>query len=189
MPLQYYHKTKLVSGVEKMPFEKQLRFLEKWIINLGGISGTLGTQQDTLVFSKNGTNFAVPICYESGYGEYMSGFIRKGAVAIFIITNDGWWKNTPGYKQHLSYSRLRAIEFRRGIARSGNTGISCFINQRGDIVKQTKWWTQTSISGTVNRNDKITFYAKHGNYMARISVILFALMLVIFLVEVLKSRK
>jgi apolipoprotein N-acyltransferase len=188
-PVEFYHKTKLVSGVEKMPFEKQLKFLEKWIINLGGISGTLGTQKDTRIFSKNGTNIAVPICYESGYGEYLSGFIKEEANLFFIITNDGWWKNTPGYKQHLSYSRLRAIEFRRGIARSGNTGISCFINQRGDIVKRTAWWKQSSISGIVNRNNEITFYAKQGDYIARISAILFVIMLVIFLVEVLKSRK
>jgi len=39
----------------------------------------------------------------------------------------------------------------------------CFINQRGDIVKQTAWWKQTSISGTVNRNDEITFYASRGD--------------------------
>jgi len=181
LPVEFYHKTKLVSGVEKMPFEKQLKFLEKWIINLGGTTGTLGSQNDTMIFSKNETNIAVPICYESGYGEYLSGFIKKGANIFFIITNDGWWKNTPGYKQHLSYSRLRAIEFRRGIARSGNTGISCFINQRGDIVKRTGWWKQTSISGTVNRNDEITFYASRGDYLARFSVVMFVLMLIVFL--------
>jgi apolipoprotein N-acyltransferase len=172
-----------------MPFENQFKFLKKWIVNMGGISGTLGTQTDNMVFSKNGTKIAVPICFESGYGEYISGFIRKGANVIFIITNDGWWKNTPGYKQHLSYSRLRAIEFRRGIARSGNTGISCFINQRGEIVKQTGWWLLTSISGTVNRNSEITFYARHGDYIARIGLLLFAFMLVISLVEVLRFQK
>jgi apolipoprotein N-acyltransferase len=189
LPVQFYHKTKLVSGVEKIPFQKQLKFLERWIINLGGISGTLGTQKDMLVFSKNAAKIAVPICYESGYGEYLSGFIKKGANILFIITNDGWWSNTPGYKQHLSYSRLRAIEFRRGIARSGNTGISCFINQRGDIVKQTGWWKKTAISGSVNLNNKITFYAKHGDYIARISVIMFVLMLIIFLIELVKSKE
>jgi apolipoprotein N-acyltransferase len=189
IPVEFYHKTKLVSGVEKMPFGKQLKFLEEWIVNLGGISGTLGTQKDTLIFSKNGTNIAVPICYESGYGKYLSGFIKKGANMFFIITNDGWWKNTPGYKQHLSYSRLRAIEFRRSIARSGNTGISCFINQRGDILNPTGWWVKTSISGTLNRNDEITFYARQGDYIALISVFVFGLMLLIFLLEWLKSKR
>jgi apolipoprotein N-acyltransferase len=183
LPVEFYHKTKLVSGVEKMPFEKQLKFLEKWIINLGGTSGTLGTKEETLIFSKNKAKIAVPICYESGYGEYLSRFVRNGANLFFVITNDGWWRNTPGYKQHLSYSRLRAIEFRRGIARSGNTGISCFINQRGDIVKRTPWWVQTSISGTINMNNEITLYAKHGDYLARFCVVMFVIMLFVFLFE------
>ena len=50
---------------------------------------------------------------------------------LFIITNDGWWKNTNGYKQHLSYASVRAIETRRPVARAANTGISCIIDIRG----------------------------------------------------------
>ncbi len=46
-----------------------------------------------------------------------------------MITNDGWWGNTPGYKQHLSFSRIRAIEMRRSVARSANTGVSAIINR------------------------------------------------------------
>ncbi len=171
-PIEFYHKSNLVSGVEKMPFSKYLRFLNKLIINLGGTTGTLGTQDEPSVFEKGKTVVGVPICYESGYGEYLSGFVKKGANLLFVITNDGWWKNTPGYKQHLSYSRLRAIELRRSIARSGNTGISCIINQRGEIIKSTKWWEKTSVSGQINRNEKLTFYAKHGDYIARSFVFL-----------------
>jgi len=96
---------------------------------------------------------------------------------IFIITNDGWWKNTPGYHQHLSFARLRAIETRRSIARSANTGISCFINQRGDVLQATNWWVATSIKGTINANDEITFYVKAGDYIARISLFVAALIL------------
>ncbi len=171
-PVEFYHKSKLVSGVEKMPYSKYLKFLNKLIIDLGGTTGTLGTQDEPSVFEKGETVVGVPICYESGYGEYLSEFVKKGANLLFVITNDGWWRNTPGYKQHLSYSRIRAIELRRSIARSGNTGISCFINQKGDILKSTKWWERTSISGQINRNEKVTFYAKHGDYIARSFVFL-----------------
>ena len=62
------------------------------------------------------------ICYESIFGEYVGEYIRNGAALIFIITNDGWWRDTPGYKQHLIYGGLRAIETRRSIARSANFG-------------------------------------------------------------------
>ena len=79
------------------------------------------------------------ICYESVYGEYSTGYIKKGAQAIFIMTNDGWWDNTAGHRQHLYFASLRAIEARRAIARSANTGISAFVNQRGDILQPTRY--------------------------------------------------
>lgn len=186
-PVEFYHKSNLVSGVEKMPFKKYLHFIDKFIIDLGGTTGTLGTQPEPTVFTKDQSVIGVPICYESCFGEYLTGFVTKGANLIFVITNDGWWKDTPGYKQHLSYSRLRAIELRRSIARSANTGISCFINQRGDIVQKTNWWKQTSISGTINRNNKLTFYSRNGDYIARFSSLILALMAVILFVDFLKS--
>jgi apolipoprotein N-acyltransferase len=66
---------------------------------------------------KHGFKIAPAICYESIYGEFMSKYIRNGANLICIITNDGWWKNTPGHKQHMNYARLRAIETRTWVAR------------------------------------------------------------------------
>jgi apolipoprotein N-acyltransferase len=88
---------------------------------------------------------------------------------LFVITNDGWWGDTPGYHQHNAFSCVRAIETRRSIARSANTGISCFINQRGEILQKLGWWKRDAIKGTINANDKITFYVKHGDYIARIA--------------------
>ena len=75
------------------------------------------------------------ICYESVYGEVKLGVTNL----LAIITNDGWWKNTAGYKQHFQYARLRAIEQRKSIVRSANTGISAVINARGDILQKSKW--------------------------------------------------
>ena len=70
------------------------------------------------------------VCYESIYGEFCTDYVRKGARAMTVITNDAWWGDTPGHRQHCNYSRLRAIELRREIARCGNTGISCIIDGR-----------------------------------------------------------
>ncbi|MFN5784775.1 MAG: nitrilase-related carbon-nitrogen hydrolase, partial [Flavobacteriia bacterium] len=108
------------------------------------------------------------ICYESIYGEFNAEQCRKGAEAIFIITNDGWWKDTPGYKQHMSFARLRAIENRRSVARSANTGTSCIINQRGDVLQQTNWWTQDAIKATINLNSKLTFYTRSGDLLGKV---------------------
>jgi apolipoprotein N-acyltransferase len=84
------------------------------------------------------------------------------------MTNDGWWGDTPGYKQHLIYGRLRAIETRRSIARSANTGISCFINERGDILQPTAWWKACVIKASINDNSEKTFYSQRGDIIGRV---------------------
>ncbi|MCG3167230.1 MAG: Apolipoprotein N-acyltransferase [Bacteroidia bacterium] len=179
-PIQLYHKSKLVPGVEKMPFPSLLKPLEKYAIDLGGMPGSLGVQDERSVFISYSDNkkIAPAICYESIYGEYCGEYINKGAGLIFIITNDGWWKDTPGYRQHCSYARMRAIEHRRSIARSANTGTSCFINQRGDMEQATDFWVPAVIKGTLNYNEELTFYTKHGDYIVWISALLSAVLLV-----------
>ncbi len=179
-PIQLYHKSKLVPGVEKMPFPSLLKPLEKYAIDLGGMPGSLGVQDKRSVFVSYSDNkkIAPAICYESIYGEYCGEYIKNGAGLIFIITNDGWWKDTPGYRQHCSYARMRAIESRRSIARSSNTGTSCYINQRGDIEQPTKFWVPAVIKGTINYNEEITFYTKHGDYIVWIASILSLMLLV-----------
>jgi apolipoprotein N-acyltransferase len=109
------------------------------------------------------------ICYESVFGEYVTEYIKKGSNLIFVITNDGWWGDTPGHRQHFTFSRLRAIETRRSIARSANTGISAFIDQRGDAFQVTRYWEPDVIRQTINANDKMTFYVRYGDYIGRLS--------------------
>ncbi len=173
-PIQIYHKSKLVLGVERMPFSKLLGGLA---INLGGTSGGLGIEKEAKNLITNNHQIAPVICYESIYGDYVGDYINKGANMIFVITNDGWWEDTPGYKQHLAYARLRAIETRRSIARSANTGISCFINQRGDINNSTTWWKPIAINGRINSNKKLTTYVKYGDYFGRIFAAISVIML------------
>lgn len=170
--IQIYHKSKLVPGVERMPYPAIFGFLEDFAIDLGGTSGSLGTQEERTVFKSITSGVAPVICYESVYGEYTSEYINNGASLIFIITNDGWWGNTPGYKQHLLYGRLRSIETRKCIARSANTGISCFIDERGDFSQLSKWWEPSVIKESIRANYEKTFYTKHGDVIGRISLYL-----------------
>lgn len=181
---QFYHKSILVPGVEKMPLREYLWLFNDVVFDLGGTTGSLGVQSDpSNIVLHNGTRIAPNICYESVFGGYLTEFIKEGAELIVVITNDGWWRNTPGYQQHFSFSRLRAIETRRSIARAANTGISAFINQRGDVSQATPWWTETTISGTVNLNDEITFYVRYGDYLGRIAMFAGVLLLLSLVVK------
>ena len=178
--VQIYHKSKLVLGVETMPFPQLFKPFQDLIFDLGGTTGSLGTQKERIVFqsSSSDVKIAPVICWESVYGEHVGEYIKKGANLIFVLTNDGWWDETPGYIQHFHYSRLRAIETRRSVARSANTGISCFVNQRGDVLKSTEWWVPTSINGTLNTNDTLTFYANYGDYIGRVAAAFSILLLI-----------
>ena len=190
-PLELYHKSKLTPGVEKMPFPKLLKPLESFAIDLGGTIGSLGIDTEPKVYNslKDSVKIAAIICYESVYGEFVTEFVKNGANIIFVITNDAWWGNTPGHKQHLSFSVLRAIETRRSIARSANTGISAFINQRGDVLQETKYSVGDVIKHELYLNSKKTVYVNYGDYIGRICGLISILFLLITISMGLVKRK
>ncbi len=177
-PLAFHHKSKLVPGIERMPFYRYLKPLGALVARFGGIQTSMGTQDHREVFrTADGRGVVPAVCYESIYGQYLAEYIRNGAGMIFIVTNDGWWRHTPGHRQHHHYARLRAIESRRPIARSASTGISSFINQKGQVLKQTGWWEQTALSHEINQNNDPTFFVRQGNFLGKLSLFLSALLL------------
>ena len=187
--IQLYHKSKLTPGVESMPSWWFVRPLANMAVDLGGTTGTLKKDTEARVLSFDNHKVGTLICYESAFGGYVTEFVRKGADMLFVITNDGWWGDTPGHRQHLEFSSLRAIETRRSIARSANTGISAFINQKGDVVEKSKYWEQTALRNTLKTNEKQTFYVRYGDYIYKVSVFLTALLLVLTFVRVITKRK
>ncbi|MBN2610069.1 MAG: apolipoprotein N-acyltransferase [Bacteroidales bacterium] len=189
--IQDYFKSQLVVGVEKMPYARFMRVLNKLIIRLGGTTRGWATQEERENFRspQDSLLIAPVICWESVFGEYITEYVKKGANFIFVITNDGWWRNTPGYRQHNALSRVRAIETRRSIARSANTGISSFIDQRGDIIEYLGWWQRGAIRAKINANDKLTFYVKNGDYIGRIARFFSLLMMLYLITSVLMKRK
>ena len=169
-PVGTYAKSKPLIGVEYMPLQWLFKPIEHLIWNMGGTTGSLGTQEEREVFTdaENRVVVAPVICYESLYGEFVGEFIRgHEANVLFIITNDGWWDNTPGHRQHLHYASLRAIEHRRSIARSANTGVSCFVNQVGDLSQETDWWVPDARRAKLALNRDQTFYTQFGDYLGR----------------------
>ncbi|WP_345954149.1 apolipoprotein N-acyltransferase [Mucilaginibacter sp. PAMB04168] len=171
--VQFYHKSKLVPGAELMPFGSSLSFLKPVFEHLGGSAGGYGSQPEADVFyAQSGIGADPVICYETIWGDWVAQSVRKGAQFIAIITNDGWWENTSGKDQHLDYAKLRAIENRRWVCRSANTGISAFINQRGDVVQQSGWWVKAALKQDINLNSDLTFYTQHGDYLPKAGCVL-----------------
>ena len=178
----HYHKSRLVPGVEKMPFPKIFGFLGEILIELGGSNGSLGsdTAQRTFAFEVDGKTVRVgtAICYESIYGELTAQFVRNGANLLTVITNDSWWNDSPGHGQHFEMSKLRAVETRRFVLRAANGGFSGVISPTGKVLAKTKYNERTAIQTIVSAQTGETFYVRHGDYLARIALVLAALGLV-----------
>ena len=186
-PFAFYHKSMLVPGVETLPWF--LKFIDKWFEKFGGTTAGYAKQKDRTVLStKDGFKIAPAICYESIYGEFMSKYARNGANLICIITNDGWWKNTPGHKQHMNYARLRAIETRLWIARSANTGISCFIDPMGRVINPQAYNTTAAIKLPVTKHTSGTFFVKYGDILSKIMMIVSILLVGWTIVKKLQKR-
>ena len=181
---EFYHKSKLVVLVESTPYKRFFNLMSRFAIDLGGAMGSYATQPEREVFvTDDSVKIGTAICYESVYGDYYREYILKGAQVMSIITNDGWWGDTPGYRQHLSYASLRAIETRRAIARSANTGISAFINQKGEIISNTEWWKPAYLKASLQLNDELTIFVRHGDIVGRLSQFLFFLLALMALVR------
>jgi apolipoprotein N-acyltransferase len=190
-PVAYYYKSELVPAVEFMPYQWLLQPLADLAIDMGGTTGTLGTQEKQTPFVSEIDTVAISpsICYESIYAEVSAEFVNNGAQILGIITNDGWWGDSPGFKQHVSFARLRAIESRKWVARSANTGISCFINPKGEVVQESNWWVKASLVENVYPNDFLTFYVRHGAYIGRLASFLSILLLIYTFVNTLRNRQ
>jgi apolipoprotein N-acyltransferase len=188
-PVAFYHKSKLVPGAETLP--PFLHFLDSWFEKFGGTTaGYTGQDKRTVLATTNNSfRIAPAVCYESIYGEFMSRYVRNGADLIAIITNDGWWGNTPGYRQHESYARLRAVEDRRWVVRSANTGVSCIIDPAGRIMDSRPWDQASTIRMSVPATKELTFYARYGDCISKIALALAALFWIWHFITIFKTRR
>lgn len=175
---QEYFKSRFVPGAEIFPYSKYLFFIKPLVDVLGGSATGFEPQKEPSVFSLGKAEVAPLICYESIYPEYATGFVRRGGRVLAIMTNDGWWGDTFGYRQHNAFARLLAIELGRDVVRSANTGISSVINARGNVLHATKYGERTYINAKVPLRDKLTIYARTGDIVGKAGGILLLLLLI-----------
>jgi apolipoprotein N-acyltransferase len=187
-PLQFYNKSKLVPGVETLP--DFLLWLGAIFEKFGGTSGGYGHDKEASAFKVKGNPYitAPIICYESIYGEYITSYVQKGANLLTIMTNDGWWGNTPGHKQHLDYARLRAVETRKWVARSANTGISAVINSNGDILETRPWDEAAAIKYAIPAISGETFFVRNGALIFDLALFVSTALLAYHFIMVFKKR-
>ena len=189
IPHQIYRKSKLIPGAETIPYPNIFSpIFDRFPIKIDNQIGNFGRNDSISNFYTDIGIFSSIICYESIYGEYVSKFVKKGANWITIITNDGWWGDSYGYSQHFAYSRLRALENRKFLVRSANTGISAVINPFGEILDSLSYNKSGIINTNIYKNSKITFYTMYGDYVARISILLSLVYFINFFINFKKKK-
>lgn len=168
-----FQKGKMVPFVERTPFMELLPFMKSMGIEIGGGYGGYGLPEDFRpLHLKDKTAFAPMVCYESEYGDYVRKFTKLGAQFMIITTNDGWWLKSSGHIQHAQFATLRAIENRRDIARSANTGISLFADSKGYLHQKTAFWEKAYIDRKMNLYKGITFYVRFGDWMGYLALLI-----------------
>jgi len=187
-PVAFYHKSRLVPGAESLP--PYLHFMVPLFEKFGGTEEGYTGQADRtpLATPDHRYTIAPAVCYESIYGEFMSRYVHNGADVLAVITNDGWWGDTPGYHQHESYARMRAIETRRWVVRAANTGVSCIIDPAGNIIDSRPWYTEAAIRQVIPTESSQTFYVRFGDVISKIMLVLTALFFAWLIVTFAKTR-
>jgi apolipoprotein N-acyltransferase len=174
-----YEKTHLVPFGEYVPFKKWLPFLGKIVAQVGDFRA--GKAGKTIPW-KNG-RIGVQICYEIIFPELSRALAQNNAALLINITNDAWFGKTSGPYQHFSMTVFRAVENRRALARSANTGISGFVDPAGRILASTPLLEEAVITRSVPLIKEKTIYSRIGDLFAQGCLVL---VLLVALVEIVR---
>jgi len=170
-----YHKIHMVPFGEYVPLKNVLFFIEKLVQAIGDFQPgdeftvmTVPVQKDT---AHPDVKLSTVICYEIIFPDLVRRFVDKGANVITTITNDAWFGRTSAPYQHFSMGVFRAIENRVPVARAANTGISGFIDAKGNILATSDIFTEARLTRTLTPGTKKTFYTRFGDLFAYACVI------------------
>lgn len=194
-----YNKVKLVPFGEFLPFYSSFKNLyEKNKISSftgnfqeGGNPSKVfdlvmkeGTPQQEAIIYKIGPT----ICFESLFPDLWVEKAKKGATFFVNISNDGWFGPSAAPYQHLRALVFRAVETRKPILRSANTGISAIIDATGKIRMKTGVGAQTAVISNFTFQPKapLSIYTLFGPVFALIclaAAVLFTTICALFLTE------
>jgi apolipoprotein N-acyltransferase len=161
-----YYKMRLVPFSEHVPWADRIPALRRLAFSVRSDMGDYSMGDSTGVFRMRLPDgrtvwFSPLICFESVFPRLAARCAAKGAQFLVVITNDGWFGNTSGPRQHAAIASLRAVENRRWIARCANTGISEFVDPYGRVVSKTAFNREAVLSGSVVPRSRLTFFSRH----------------------------
>jgi apolipoprotein N-acyltransferase len=161
-----YAKVRLVPFGEHIPWEADAPAVtETLFANSGDFTPGPGWE----VIRPPGYDFGCLICYEAVFPDISRAYSRGGADFLVNITNEAWFGRTNAPYQTLSSAVFRAVENRSWYVRAANTGVTCFIDPNGRVVRKSKIYIRNQLTDDVYRRQYLTFYARHGDWFAYVA--------------------
>jgi apolipoprotein N-acyltransferase len=174
---QTYRKTHLVPFTENFPYKDTFPRFYQLLVDNDYHFWERGTEY-TVFETKAGVRFSTPICFEDIFGYLNRRFVQEGAEIIVNLTNDSWSGSVAAQMQHMSMAVFRAVELRRSVVRSGNSGMTCTIDPDGRITGILEPFVEDYFYGTVPiYTDRNTLYYRWGDWYAQLMLILALLLL------------
>ena len=168
-----YDKVHLVPFGEYVPLQEWFPFIGKIVEEVGDFKS--GQKGQTLVWGE--FPLGIQICYEMIFPDLSREMARNQAAFLINMTNDAWYGKTSAPYQHFSMAVFRAVENRRSLIRSANTGISGFIDPAGRIIESTQLFEEAVITGSMPVLKTEPFYTRYGDVFAlacmAVSILLF----------------
>jgi apolipoprotein N-acyltransferase len=183
-PLRRYDKIRLVPFGEYVPWRPLLgRFVpaivgdftpgDEAVVNLlrlgverVAITEDEGAPSAAIERTTNYVRVGSFICYEAAYPNLVRRFVQNGATLLVNVSNDAWFGNTAGARQHLTHAMMRAIENDRDLLRVTNSGISALLTADGRVVDPLPVFSSAAQVWQARTRSDRTIYARHGDWFA-----------------------
>jgi len=176
---QTYRKTHLVPFTEHFPYKKLFPGFYQLLVDHNYHFWEKGTEY-TVFETDNGVHFSTPICFEDVFGYLSRRFVRNGADVIVNLTNDSWSGSVAAQMQHMGMAVFRAVELRRSVIRSSNSGMTCTINPDGRLTGMLEPFAEDYYIGSVPiYAERNTLYYHWGDWFP---LVMLSLGLVLLLV-------
>lgn len=164
-----YSKVRLVPFGEYVPLQRFLPFIDKLTEQAGDFFP--GEKGETVEL-ESGTRLGIQICFEVIFPDLCRAMVNNKARLLINITNDAWFSDSSAPFQHFSMVKFRAVENRRAMARSANTGISGFIDPTGQASDLTGLYVDAYKTQSLPLMDQITFYTRFGDWIVALCAVL-----------------
>lgn len=178
--VDYYGKQHPVPFAEHVPFW-EVPFVQEFFREVVGLQAIWVPGNRYTIFSvetKSGQTirFGTPICFEDSFAYIGRGFVRRGADVLVNLTNNSWSRTDSAQIQHFVAARFRAIENRRTLVRSTNSGLTAVVDAYGRVIADLPMFEEAVLRTTVPiyHADSLTAYTLLGDYLAYIFLALLA---------------